>query len=384
LEIDMDYSIVNTALQNIAKIVNNIRDNFTNYYSDRSLTESTKLTRVEPLTIISKDCLNLEYMQDVQQGVLSIFCGYYLQAISLLTKVNDVEVVRILDKLNPDRDETGFLLDERLSRESIHTLVLENYQYSLPTSSRIALEEDLADTHGTGPDKDTMKSLNEISALSVGKMLNVEIAYTKCAGDEEVLDNPIRAVKIPINVRLMASVIPNSTIGHLLTYKTEDNGIVERFHAWRSGRIGFIKDLIFCQDLIDEFKKATVGDETDTMQEIIRRVNNSKKYGLLTKNPSLVSASNIFIFSEEVAREVESKLGGKLSNHRIRQKAFENTYAMMIVVIDREWERVTFYSRGIAASTDLSIKEIKFASKGKGPELMDILKSFNQGLAPSF
>ena len=375
----MDLGVINTTLTAIASVINKTKDNFFNYYTTKSLTEATKLTRVEPLTIISRDCINLEYMPDVTQALLSIFCGYYLQAVSMLTQINDVEVVRILDKLNPDRDETGFLLTERYTpaSESLKNLVLENYTYSLPTHSnfKIGLEDD------TKPDN--IKYLNEISALSVGKLLNVEICYDKSTGATED-DKEARSVRIPVSVRLMASVIPNSTISHLLAFKTEDNTIIERFHAWRGGRISFFKDLMFCQDLIDEYKRAMIGDETGTMQEIMRRVNNSKKYGLLTKNPSLVSASNLFIMSEEVAREVESKLGGKLSNPKIREKAFENTYAMVLVVVDREWERVTFYNRGISASSDFSIKELKASNKGKGPDIAEILKSFNLGVSPQF
>lgn len=375
----MDLGVVNTTLQTIAKSINEIRNNATNYYTTKSLAEATKLTRVEPLVIFSKDCVSLEYMPDVANSLLSIFSGYYLQAVSILTRVNDVEVVRILDKLNPDRDETGFLLTEQISRESLDNLCLEAYKFSLPTdrtNDKPPILKDLAS-------KENVTTIVDASNLSVGKLLNVEISYSKDRGEHESPED--RVVRIPVSVRLMSSIIPNNSITRLLTYKSEDNSLVERFHAWRSGRIGFIKDLIFCQDLIDEYKRASIGDETNTLQEIVRRVNNSKKYGLLTKNPSLVSASNIFVITEEVAREVENKLGGKLSNANIRQKAFDNTYAMIIAVVDREWERVTFYTRGMAASTDLSIKEIKSANKnGKGPDILDVMKSFNQGIPVSF
>lgn len=371
----MDIGIVNTTLQAVAKIVNEIRNNATNYYTTKSLPEATRLTRVEPLTIISKDLLNLEYMPDVAQSLLSVFAGYYLQAVTMLTTVNDIEVVRILDKLNPDRDESSFLFSEPPRLESISNLVLESYQYSLPTKTTLATEDREADN---------VKFITEVSNLCVGKLLNVNIKYDHAA-TEVSNQRKNQELTIPISIRLMASVIPNSTITHLLTLKTEDSGIVERFHAWRSGRISFIKDLIFCQDLIDQYKSSMIGDESGTMQEIVRRVNNSKKFGLLTKNPSLVSASNLFVISEEIARDIESKLGGKLSNPKIREKAFDSTYAMIIAVVDREWERVTFYTRGISSSTDLSVKELKAASKGKsGIDIMDVMKSLTMGSSPNF
>lgn len=377
----MDLGVINTTLTTVAKFINDVRDNI-NYYSTRSLSDATKLTRVEPLTILSKDLINLEYMPDVQQSLLSLFSAYYLQAISVLTTINNVEVVKVLDRLNPNRDETGWLMQTSLESASIREMALESYEYALPGTQGVALEDK----------NDNADQISILSNLSVGKLLNVQIAYnanTEETGTTEKEDNKDKvrrpqAVSIPVQVRLLASVIPNSTITHLLALKTEDNGIVERFHAWRAGRIGFIKDLIFCQDLVDEYKKALVQDETDTLQEILRRVNNAKKFGLLTKNPSLVSASNLFVISEQVAKDIEQRLGGKLSNPRIRQKAFENTYAMIIVVVDREWERVTFYTRGVASSTDLSIKEIKNSSKGKGQDVMDIFRAMQLGAPVSF
>lgn len=363
----MDLGMINTALSGIAKLINEARDKV-NFFATKSLADVTKLTRVEPLTIISKDLINLEYMTDVNQSLLSLFSAYYLQAVAILTTINNVEVVKVLDSLNPDRDATGFLLGERLSEESVKHLCLESYEYALPGTANVALEFD----------KDTGEAINSISNLSVGKLLNVQI-MPKGETDKE-----IKPVRVPVSVRLMASVIPNATIVHLLASKNEDISLIERFHAWRSGRITFIKDLILCQDLIDEHKKALIGDDSGLVQEIYRRVTNSKKYGLLTKNPSLVSASNLFVISEQVARDIETKLGGKLTNARIRDKAFDNTYAMIIVVVDREWERVTFYTRGIAASTDLSVKEIKNASKGKGADIGDLLKSLSMGSPVSF
>lgn len=361
----MDFGIVNTTVQTVAKLIDMVKSG-TNYYTTNSLAEVSKLTRVEPLTILSKDLLSLDYMPDVQNTVLNLFAAYYLQAVNIMTKVHDVEVIRLLDRLNPDRDSTGFMLSEGMS--------VESYRHSLPMSSvsRISVE-----------DEGGKFNLNDVSNLALGKMLNVSIGFQPGQDVKEGVSgaqNTTKTVNLQVALRLMATVVPDETIQHLLSFKTQDNSFVERYHAWRAGRISFIKDLIFAQDLIDEWKRAAIGDDSNTMVEIMRRANNAKKFGLLTKNPSLVSASNIFVISEATARSVESKLGGRLSSPKVREKAFENTYGMLIVVVDREYERVTFYTRGNTASTDVSIKEIKSANKnGKGPDIGDLLKSLAIG-----
>lgn len=359
----------NTVLSVSAKIINEVKNNFTNYYTDNSLVEATKLTRVEPLVVISKDCSTLDIIREVLDVKVNMFSAYYMQAVSMLTKVNNVEVIRVLDKLNPDRDGTGFLLSAEYAQEAYRLHLQDSYKYKLPTLESIALE---------APALDPSDRIDELNNLAVGKLMNIEIALP----DQ---DGRSACVRIPVSVRLSPSLVSNSTIAHLLTFQSEDTSMTERFHAWRGGRINFISDLIFCQDLIDEYKRANIGDNSGTMAEISRRVQNAKKYGLLTKNPSLASASNLFVMSKTVATEVETRLRGKLSNPKVRDKAFQNTYGMIMAVIDSETDRVTFYTRGQSAAADFSFREIKSASKNaRGPDIMDIMKAMQQSAPISF
>lgn len=358
-----------TLLHNIGSMIGFL-NKASHTYKTRSLVDVTKMARVEPFTVISKDCLTLEYMPDILQTLLSLFAGYYLQAVSLSAKINNVKVAKILDSLNPDRDAYTAFSFETFREAS--SMSLEAYKFRLPRSYMPSLEESAAEKEKRLPDPvfstDDTKVVTEVSNLAVGKVLNVSID----AGEEKFT--------IPVTIRLAAATIPVTSITHILALKTEDNTLVERFHAWRSGRIAFIRDLILCQDLIDEHKKALMKDDNGAYSEIIRRANNAKKYGLMKANPSLVSASNLFVISETAAREVEQKLGGKLSNHNIRNKAFENTYAMIIAVVDRDYERVTFYHRGIAQPTEVSVKDLKAANKKGGPDIMDFLKSYQLGI----
>jgi len=357
-----------STLDNILATNKNIKNNT----QVRSLLDATKITRVEPLTILSKDLINLEYTPDILNSVLNIFVAYYLQAVSLMAVVNNARVMKILDKLNPDRADYSALTT---------TLSVENYDYSL-LQSNVSLENDTTI-------KANNTTLVDVANLAVGKLIHVDITSTnpitiKDKNDNVIVKNESVTNIVPVNVRLLTSVLTNDSIAQIFTYSVDSNSIFERYHKWRSGRITFIKDLIFCQDLIDEYKRTMITDESNTLQEIIRRVNNAKKFGVITRNPSLAAASNVFVISEEIAKQIERKMGGKISNISIRDKLFENTYAMLIVVVDREAERVLIYTRGIEAYTNLSIREIKVAAKGKGPDIMDILKSFNLGSPVSF
>jgi hypothetical protein len=381
-----------TPIQVIGEFIQLIKSNTVDYYKTTSLPEITKLTRIEPITVISRDCMNLEYTGDVLQSCLNIFAGYYLQAIALTARIGNVRATKVLDRLNPDRDSSGFYASTESYK--IDTMYAHNYQFKLPRTSlsmegkfkdMIDNDKDLGDLideagNEKGPESGhsvlgrgtTDKILPMAANLAVGKMFEVEIHVDD------------KSISIPVNIRIAPAVLPDNSVEHMLTIKKEDNTLNERYHAWRAGRIGLIKDLILCQDLIDTHRKALMNDDAGVYSQIINRANNAKKFGLLTQNPSLVSASSIFVFSEVIAANIERTLGGKLSNPRIRQKAFENTYAMLLVVIDREWERVIIYHRGIATATEVSIKDIKSMTNSKGPDVTDILRSYIAGNSPSF
>lgn len=387
----MDNSLV-TTLSTIAKI-HNLSSAVT---GNSSLADLTKLTRVEPHCIISKDCSNLEYMPDIMQSILALFSSYYLQSVDILKlKILDVRVIKLLDSLNPNRDQTGLFAEaDSLSKEAYQNVSIESMKFSLPTK-RIASLEDSRETIKN------LDTINELSNLSVGKLINVSIGLTqrvpkkslnqnidlfdkKLGNDDSLYEDKSYTITIPVNVRLIASILPTSSAINLLTRNKEDDGILERFYKWKAGRISFIKDLVLCQDLIDEYKRTLAEDDDGVISDIFRRVNNSKKYGLITQNPSLNVASNIVVITSETAKEIESKFGGKLSNPVIRNKIFEGTYSMILVVINTDFDRVVFYIRNLEAGTDLSVKEIKTAAKGKGPDILDIFKAMSQGMTPTF
>jgi len=389
----MSILAVDTALQLVARFLNNVKS-LTNYYSDTSLADVSKLTNVQPLCVFSRDCSGLEYANDISQSLLNLFCSYYLQAINILTRVDSAEIVRVLDRLNPDRDETGFLLTDSLATESVSRLRLatEDFRMGLPTRrmhDRLALETTARNFHDENY-HDTKNAnervLQEAANLSVGKLLRINMAYNSDPMTGDIL-NPAtkdKRLTLDINVRLLASFLPNESINQILVSKKEDMTLSDRWMGYRSGRLEFIKDLIFCQDVIDEYKRAMALDNTGTMQEIVRRVNNAKKFGLLTKNPSLVAASSLFVISEEVARNMESELGGKLNNPSVRKKAFDSTYAMIIAVVNRDYQTVTFYVRNINQPTEVRVSSLKQSNRNSGPDIMEVMKSFNMGMPATF
>ena len=367
----------NATLTAVAKALDYFKENVLGHMTDSSLTSITKLTRAEPLTIISQDCANLPELPDLLNAVVSIYSGYFLQAIAMLTRINDIETIRILDRLNPDRDSTGFLLGGRLATENVHTLLKSNYTFSLPLKSVMAMEG-VGDTDADPRfDQANAKSVYETANLAIGKLLSVDLLVSD-------KDGCSKTVKLPISVRLSPAIVNLDTLTHIFTHRKGDTGIVERWHSMRAGRISLINDMIFCQDLINEYRRAAIKDTSGTMAEIVRRATNARSFGLLTKNPSLAASSNIYILSSDTAKAIEAKVGQKFSSAKGRETILEHTYAMLIAIVDQEWGHVTFYFNGIAYPSTLRLNALKSGGKDKGPDIADVMRTLLEGRAPTF
>lgn len=107
-----------------------------------SLIDYTQPARVEPVVLIDADMILYDNLTPIMQSLLSIFSGYYLQAVTLSMNVGAVNVLKTLDKLNPRRDPT----DAFITAESGWMFAEESYQFGLPTysaeSQQVSLEAD--------------------------------------------------------------------------------------------------------------------------------------------------------------------------------------------------------------------------------------------------
>lgn len=358
-----------------------------------SLIEYTKPTRVEPLVLMDARVTKLEVAGDIMQSLTSLFSGYYLQAVALSVNVGRVDVVKLLDKLNPKRsvkdnvangisDGVSLVLEDALSYSFRLPVIgkpsgLEKLGISMEArtvremirGAANGTEEPEVETMGLG--RDTVASLSDLTNLSVGKMLEVHI------------ESEGHRATFPINVRLICTGIGSSELVHILSVGNKKITAKERFHAWRAGQLEFVRDLVMCQDLIDAHKKTLAKDTSGLYQEIRDRRRGNSISAIFSGQPSVATASNLIVISSNTARELERTVGGRLKDLGTRTKIFRETYCMILCVVDADYELVTMYHRGIAIPTELSFKELKISNSKKGPDVAEIMKAYQMGTSPS-
>lgn len=360
-----------------------------------SLTEFTASTRVEPIVAIDERVAYLPYTEDILKTLLAVFSAQYLQAVALSLNIGKIDTIKLFDHLNPNRQMGIGMRDLAISNESaINLLNEENYKNGLPIirrnptsyaleSLRDDINQHLADneeawveegrsTKGGGNVDKKSYEVVESGHLVVGCMLDVHV------------ESEGHKANIPVQVRLAAQNTRSDVLTAILGKSARDISTKERWRELTSGEIRFFKDFIMNEDLVDEHRATLMKDDTGLYAEVLNRRQRSRTAGWLSGKPSVAEASTITILSTQTAKQIEAHTGYKLSNFKARQRMFLESYNMLIVVVDPEWEQVTIYHRGLATPTTVSVKNMKVNNKGKGVDVAEILKAYQLGHPPTF
>ncbi|MDD2819467.1 MAG: hypothetical protein PHN51_11825 [Candidatus Nanopelagicales bacterium] len=389
-----------------------------------SIADVTKIARVEPITLISSNLTGQKDLYNVLHGVLNIYMAYYLQAVQILSsQLYDSRILKILDKTNPDRDIKTFLTSGQLAFESdsslnlmaeagvspslaVRTMSLRGCEHRLPMVNRGLVSSGLVHVesamlnnygygNGAGEEYSENEDLNRNTGLdsavpriqgfdklgmSIGKIVEVsfttgETSTRQFKSDKKTLDT--NTVRIPVVIKLDTMIIPSDAIAGITTMNADEITLGSRARAALDGRIDIIKDFILCSDLIKQQKKAMIKDGTGFYAQLLKRINSSKLYSILSGNISLAGVSAIYVMSDEDEAEIQRKIGGRLSNLTTRNMVFNNTSAMMLVVIDKAWERVSIYVRDMDGFSQGSIDSFKPMSDKNNNNIGDILKAFS-------
>lgn len=356
-----------------------------------SLSDVSKAAQVNPLTIVDDNLRHLEQLKDILQSSCSIYSAYYLQAFHFVHSIKAIKTLRVLDQLNPNRDNR-LLSPVAVSSEAF----ADSGRPRMLGEPTVSLEA-----------SDNVKTIYENNNLAVGKILllnvdeNVSTELTTPEtrvttstkdglGTQDVTNQSVtrtenRANKatIPVVIRLTPAMVPSETISHIFAFGSKDNSFKERYFLWKAGQIRFFKDLCFNVDQNDRHRRILATDDSGLYQRMIDARNKNSVAALRTGRVSLGEGSSIAILSKATVKRFEREITGRLSSFRVRERLFSQCLLLLIYVVDEDNERVTIYHRGIEDPTTARFSEIVNSEKGKGPDIMDILSTYIKASAPT-
>lgn len=326
-----------------------------------SLSEYSRATRIEPLTLIEDAIQEMPHdiRNSILQTALSVYAGWYLQAVQLKASVGNVSVLSVLDQFATNRDadtDIGGGWNTLAKAFGIENLD----QPGAPTnamSNTTALEGFM--NYGL-----EAKDNSSLSNIAIGKELNVPVT--------------IEGKKFDIKTTIRLSIDTLSTQGLLstLAMDTKDNTMRGRYLRWRAREISFF-DYVTCMDMVEADRKGLLNDQNGIYTQKRGRKSASLIAALISGSASVNVASSITVITKSTAKALEMEMRGKLSNYRNREKLFEDTLSTMLIVVDPMSESIRLYSRGISDDSIYTFDDIaNNNTNGDGVDINAVARAF--------
>ncbi len=353
-----------------------------------SLAEFSAITRNEYMTLVEDSLQGADYLPGLLEHLQTLLGCNMLAAISLLTGVPEVDVLGTLDKVSTKRDPLnsamsgGSRLAKLIGSEStrIGLPTYENLPMAIGESSRRKtggsrnLNSDADGSKskgGQGLGKDSVRTLTEASELSTGKQFTV--TFERDGNKAEVL----------MSLRLAVMLASTQEVQTLLTLTDQTNTFSERRLKVQAGQLKFWKDLVFCNDLIEQARKNRFKDKTGYYSRMMDRRSSNWLSGLLSFDLSINNASAIMVVEQETVDALSAEMGGDFDEFAVRKQVFDDTLTVYIAVVDTRFNQITIYTRGMDESTTLSVSDLKGKGGKGGGNVDDIIRAYTSGNTPN-
>jgi hypothetical protein len=267
------------------------------------------------------------------------------------------------------------------SLESINT---ESFYIGMLNGSRTTEATDRTNQHSRGSGRnynhrggvptqeDTDPYVKKTSVLEVKKS-NILVGKTLTID----FDNGQRTAPINVTVRYDIIETPSPLIVDYLATGSPDQSFVVRLRQLRAGKLKFWSDFVFATDLLEQQKKLMLMDKNNVIKNIVERRGKGLVNAAAGGGRNYGISSNCLIVSTSTLKQAEGILKGDISNDRVRTNLFNELSLLLLVVVDKEYERFTFYFRNKPMPTTVNLKVLK---SGLGGDKEDSLEALAKAL----
>jgi hypothetical protein len=113
------------------------------------------------------------------------------------------------------------------------------------------------------------------------------------------------------------------------------------------------------EDIIKQHRRALIKDKSGFFQDTLKRRRENRLSAIASGSASVADASSMVVLTARTAKEIESRLGGKLSNMKVRQQLFDETVIMLMVVINDDGKRIKLIYSNSDIESDMSKEHIR-------------------------
>lgn len=328
-----------------------------------SLSQFNKPTRLACIAMVEENITLLppDRQNALMQTALSLYTAEYLNAVTTAAAtVNNVRVLSILNQFSSDRDPIAAGIPAIGEAAGLNSLT-EGISLDDFVDLRPGMERDVS-----------MVELDKYSNLAVGKNISFELG----SGD--------KSLKLTASARIYPQIVRQKDLLPVLSYLNKDNTMKGRFHRWRAGELATL-DYLTALDIVRDKRKASINDRTDILKNQEMRKNRGMLATVLSGGKgSKNNASGVVVITKSFATQLEGALRGRLSSRNVRDKFFEHTSSMILMVVNPELEVFDLYFHSIAEKATYSFDDIKGAAKnGNAIDINDVMRAYSKSNMPS-
>ena len=391
--------------------------------SPTSLTEFAKQSMINSRVYIEKNLATDEILTPLMQNIMSLYCGLVFTAVNLNQNICGSKTVRDISstvssaeafdarqKSNTFDSTMGLMKDYFVGSNKDPMVNRPYVSMSRNSNHRNNNHRNNSnDIHNNTYYGDTVQNLNPVNINNNNSDNRHYSTSTKIdLKPNSVIDPEPKSVSLPsgrilnipmltdgkssFNLQLLIQLFPffiETDVAQEFINLNFTPSFWRRFTQFQAGEISFFKDFIFSCDLREKRMKALIKDKTGGLADMINKQKNavaSHWMNFLRKpgTEKINIASTILILNKNSVDKALHKNGIDLKSSSNRKKFFENSYCMMLVVVDQMYNEVDIYYNGIEAVSTFKYEQIKRESKKDSTDLVSIMKSYAQGLAPKF
>ena len=363
-----------------------------------SLFQYTKRAVIMSRVFIEKNLAGEEILTPLMLNIMNIYTGLIMTALNMNQYVYGSKKVR---------DAMSVVATESLS-EAPADLQSKFNDYFLGSQAKLMLSDrskrelhagmegisDINITHSDGTPfgengyptsigsvKDAGIVPNDIkeTTLPSGRVIAVDFGSNKGANGG--------TFKVNMYLQLLPTFIPTD-VAHQFIEMNFTPSVRQRWMQVSAGEISFFKDFLLGQDRRRKRFKALRDDKTGALKEMIERQENnlsSSWLKLAQVTPERQNIANtILIFEKNSFDRACNNAGLKFKDFNSRQKFFNKTFSMIVATVDPMYNRIDMYYHGLNAMSTFTFDQMKKNSKTEAVDLMAMMKTFANGMAPKF
>ena len=348
-----------------------------------SLPQYIKRSVINSRAFIQRECADAEVLPDVMSTVMNMYVGFIMTAVNMN---------RYVDKTNTVRDimetvATEALLANGCAPDTIPSSVDDKLAYLNGTFKPAKMSsmdvEVLGETgaHTASTPGRQVRDIPDKVSIPSGRI--IEVSFGK--PDQKGNSQPSSVTNVTLFLQITPTFIPADVASAFIGCNFSPS-IKQRFLQMRTGEISFWKDFILGNDMRKARRKALRKDKDRILEEMFEKQQNSISNAwlkmILFYAEKQNIANTILVFDEYTFKKACNASGLKFENFESRQRFFNKTFAMMVVVINSMDNKVKTYFNGWDVRGEYTFAQMRAAAKNTKYDLTDIMKAYGQGMAP--